>query len=97
MIKYAHPDSAIHSRVIMGTLYSQLIRFVRICNDVKDFIQNAKIAVISFTEKGVDIERLTITLNYFCENNKNLFIKYGLFDRLNIANSIIAKIIQFKQ
>ena len=93
VIKYAHPKSAVHSRVILGTFYSQLVRFVRICSKIEDFIANAKMAITILSLKGVPKESLVLTLSRFCESFIRNFVKYGLFDRKDISSVIIADIV----
>lgn len=79
VINYPFPTSNILSQVGYNTFYSQLIRFYRLCNTIKDFLVRVDLIREKSSIRGYNADTL---YKYFlkCCNKFPVNIKYGVPD-----------------
>ena len=69
VISFPFPDSNIHSSLGYKTFYTELVRFYRRCNNLKDFISRSKLIYSKLTKRGYIHD---ILYKWF----KKFFLKY---------------------
>ena len=79
VINYPFPTSNIHSQVGYNTFYSQLVRYFRLCNNVKDFLARVNLIRQKLSARGYNEKTLHKYFLKFC-NNYPVNIKYGVPD-----------------
>ena len=66
VINYPFPQSNIHSMLGYTTIYSQLIRFFRLCNNINDFLFRAKLSYSKLVKRGYMHSLLFEYFKIFC-------------------------------
>ena len=79
VINYPFPTSNIHSQVGYNTFYSQLVRYYRLCNNVKDFLARVNLIREKLSARNYNEKTLRRYFLKFC-NNYPVNIKYGVPD-----------------
>ena len=95
VISYPFPQSNVHSLLGYSTYYSQLIRFIRLCNNINDFLFQAKFSYSKLVKRGYKHNLLLKYFKKFC-SAYNIEGKYGeknsdlLFSRLLKHNPFVS-------
>ncbi len=84
VIKYVSPLSNLHSNVIYGILYSQLIRTARICNHLDDFVNKAAFIIMSYRKRNAERTKMALRIARFVSNYSSLLTKFGLYAKKDI-------------
>ena len=79
VINFPFPDSNIHSRITYNSFYSQLVRFFRLCNNVKDFSIRVKMLYNKLHTRGFSKNILSRYFLKFCTRYP-IDIKFGFKD-----------------
>ncbi len=83
--KYGYSQSNVHSRVGLGTWYSQLIRFARISDEADNFEIRVAEMFREFLEHGFDRESLICKFFLFVSRYRALLFKFELCSRADFA------------
>ena len=76
VVNYPCPQSNVHSMLGYSTHYSQLIRFLRLCNNINDFLFRAKFSYSKLVKRGYKHNLLLKYFKRFC-SAYNTEGKYG--------------------
>ena len=79
VINFPFPDSNIHSRITYNSFYSQLVRFFRLCNNVKDFCIRVRMLYHKLHSRGFSKTTLVRYFLKFCSRYP-IDIKFGFSD-----------------
>lgn len=84
--KFGHAESNMHKKVGLNTFFSQLLRYVRICDDKKDFIKNTCEIYKICLEHGFNKHDLHKVSTKLFRKYRIAFIKYGIYTDAHFAN-----------
>ena len=79
VISYPFLCSNIYSQIGYNTFYSQLVRFFRLCNNIKDFVVRVSLIRYKLRSRGYDVHLLYRYFNKFC-------YRYPVCLKYNVAN-----------
>jgi hypothetical protein len=89
VVKFGYKSSNVSSRLGPSVLFSQTIRFARICTEKDQFVNRVRKAYQIMVQHGYEEETLYETLLKFCEKYEQLLWKYKCFsknDKLQLVN-----------
>ena len=88
IINYPSLDGDVPISLSYGVFIAQLIRFARICTDVKNFSSRSKLMTQKLLKQGFRYSKLRKTFSKFVNGHYNLISKYNSSLKSLIANSI---------
>ena len=85
VIKYSHSASNVHSALGYNTLYGEVLRFARICNDTKAFQDRCRAIYHEFMKLGYEQHKILITIFKCFHRNTKLMIRHNIFGETDIV------------
>ena len=86
VVKFISASSCAPQQLGYNMLFSQLVRFARICSLQEDFASEMARAFASMRTNGFDHDKLITTFFRFAKNYSNLLLKFGLMENNQIVN-----------
>ena len=88
VVSFTFPHSNISINIGYNLLYSQLIRYYKICSEVQDFIHNSRKLYRELSLRGYSHWGLVRKFHLFIKNNSEIINKYNINDVTEIQRSI---------
>ena len=92
VIKFPHPGSNSHSKIIYGTVYSQILRYARICNNFEGFLTNTRTLCQIYLNRNCNKSLLLAKVFQFYENNKSILLRLNITSRQQFVDRIVIPI-----
>ncbi|MCP3686284.1 MAG: hypothetical protein GY861_26875 [bacterium] len=80
VIKFTAANSNVHSKILYGTFFSQLVRITRICNNSRSFRKCVIQLYNTFLSKGFDRKLLKKKFKHFTHTYMPLILRVGLYN-----------------
>jgi hypothetical protein len=92
VLKFPHPNSMIATNILSNCLNGHLIRTLRICTEINDFIEETRSIIGIMRNKEVNEIKIHKNLLRFIHSKQNDLQKYRLFNKKEIIGRIYIKL-----